>query len=342
MFALMDNFRRAEGNILESLGFGPAECAFRVRAATPRWRLREYVGGNEGPAILIVTAPIKRPYIWDLASSVSAVRRCLNNHLRVFLLEWASQPSDDWNGGLTEYAGQSISDCISLISSEEPGFKPFLFGHSLGGTLAAIHGALGPKSLRGLVLLGAPLCFGPGSSSFRDALVKITPPALPEMDVVPGSLLSQISAIASPQAFIWSRLADAAISMFDAPSMDIHARVERWALDEVPLPGRLVHEIAEWLYREDQFFQGTLMVGDQAVGPSRLTVPTLAVVNTADEIVPPAAIKPFLDAMPGNDVRLIEYPGEIGAALQHLALLAGREAHTTVWPEIITWIRARS
>jgi len=31
--------------------------------------------------------------------------------------------------------------------------------------------------------------------------------------------------------------------------------VERWALDEVPLPGKLVHQIVEWLYRENRFVE---------------------------------------------------------------------------------------
>ena len=57
-----------------------------------------------------------------------------------------------------------------------------------------------------------------------------------------------MSELASPATFIWSRLIDAVLSATDQRALDIHARVERWALDEVPLPGKLVHQI-EWLYR---------------------------------------------------------------------------------------------
>jgi len=40
--------------------------------------LRRYGGdAASGPVVLIVPAPIKRPYIWDLAPEVSVVRRCL-------------------------------------------------------------------------------------------------------------------------------------------------------------------------------------------------------------------------------------------------------------------------
>src|SRR5262249_25440272 len=201
--------------------------------------------------------------------------------------------------------------------------------------------ASAPGSVRGLVLLATPLCFQPETSQFRDALVSLVPSTLSEAEPFPGSLLSQMSALASPSTFIWSRLIDAALSVADAHAMDIHARVERWGLDEVSLPGKLVHQIIEWLYRENRFCRTALTVNGIPVGPVTLSTPTLAVVNTADEVAPLASIQPFLDAMPTRDVRVIEYPGELGVSLQHLGILIGRQAHAHVWPEITCWLKAR-
>jgi pimeloyl-ACP methyl ester carboxylesterase len=121
----------------------------------------------------------------------------------------------------------------------------------------------------------------------------------------------------------------------------IHARVERWAPDEVPLPTRLVHQILEWLYREDRLCRGTLSIGKRTAAPSRLRLPTLAIVNPRDEIAPPASVLPFIEAMRGPDVRVLEYSGEIGVGLQHLGVLVGQQAYARVWPEIISWLNAR-
>jgi hypothetical protein len=67
-------------------------------------------------------------------------------------------------------------------------------------------------------------------------------------------------------------------------------------------------------------------VGDQRkprVGPSSVSLPTLAVVNVADDVAPLGSIEPLSIAMPTKDARIIEYPGELGVCLQHLGILIG-------------------
>jgi polyhydroxyalkanoate synthase len=101
-----------------------------------------------------------------------------------------------------------------------------------------------------------------------------------------------------------------------------------------------VHHIVDWLYRENRFFRGVLTISGKLVGPSSLSVATLAVINTADDVAPPISVKPFADAMAGK-VRIIEYPGERGVCLQHLGILVGRNAQALVWPRIISWLKSR-
>lgn len=341
LFGMTDVLRRTQGNVVAAFGLGPRECAYQVVASGPYWRLRDYGDHETSHSLIIVAAPIKRPYIWDIAPSASVIGYCLRQGLRVFLLEWlpASRHSD--NHGLGECA-LAISNCIAKVSSEGRGSRPFLIGHSLGGTLAAIYAAAAPTTIRGLVLLATPLCFQPQQSQFRDALVSLVPPMLSDMDPFPGSLVSHMSALASPSTFIWSRMMDAALSLADHEALEMHARIERWTLDEIALPGKLVHQIVEWLYRENRLCRGVLQIGEMLAAPSNLSSPTLAIVNMADEIAPLAAIKPFTDAMPQTNVRVVEYFGEIGVCLQHLGILVGREARKQIWPKIISWLKSES
>jgi polyhydroxyalkanoate synthase subunit PhaC len=338
-YGTVDILRRAQGNVVAAFGFHAEQCAYRVIASGPYWRLRDYGDAAASLSLLIVAAPIKRPYIWDLTPSASAIRYCLGKGVHVHLLEWLPASPSTGNNGFDECT-LAISECIARITASGRGKKPFLIGHSLGGTLAALYGAWAPSTIRGHVLLGAPLCFTPKQSRFRDALVSLVPPSLSDAEPFPGSLLSQMSVLASPSTFIWSRLMDAAFSLTDHDAMQIHAQIERWALDEVALSGKLVHQMIEWLYRENRFFLGNLKIGDRTIAPSTLSTPTLAIVNTADEVAPLASIKPFTDAMPAQIARIIEYPGEVGVCLQHLAVLVGRMARARVWPSIISWLNA--
>ena len=226
-FAMMDRVRRAQGDALDAFGLTPRECAFKLVCSGPHWRLRAYGGPDAAPPLVMVPAPIKRPYIWDLTPSVSAVRYCLTYGFRVYLLEWIP-PEGDGGADLEAYAGRAIGACVATVSKQAGGALPFLIGHSLGGTLAAIYAVLEPQSVKGLVLLGAPLCFEQASSRFRDAVVSMIPPNLPERDVVAGSLLSQVSA-AAPSSFGcdgWTRLCACLTSM---PSKCTRAlSVGRW------------------------------------------------------------------------------------------------------------------
>jgi poly[(R)-3-hydroxyalkanoate] polymerase subunit PhaC len=339
-FNVSDILRRAQGDVVGAFGLDPQESPHQIITSRAHWRLRDYGGDDRSRSLLIIAAPIKRPYIWDLAPAISAIRFCLRQGLSIQLLEWMAASPRAGNNGLDEYV-LAISEAVATITTAAQGARPSLIGHSLGGTLAAIYGAFLPESIRGLVLLGAPLCFEPSENQFRDALVSLVPSEISDANPFPGSLLSHASALASPGTFVWSRLIDAAMSIADPHAMEIHARVERWALDGVPLPGKLVHEIIDWLYRENRFCRGSLKIGEKVIGPSNLSVPTLAVINTADEIAPLNSIKPFVDAIATN-VRVIEYPGELGVCLQHLGILVGRHAQAHVWPEIVSWLKSLS
>jgi polyhydroxyalkanoate synthase subunit PhaC len=337
-FDMIDAFRRMQGDFLACFGLGPVESSHRVIASGPYWNLRDYGASDQSPAVLIVAAPIKRPYIWDLAPPVSAIRRCLEAGLRVYLLEWLPASDATCGVGIAECV-EAISAALKAIGSRE---SPILMGHSLGGTLAAIYAASAPETVGGLILPSAPLCFSEGESLFRDALVSLVPNPVVDARPYPGSILSQASAAASPVTFMWSRYLDAISSSNDAAAMNIQARVERWALDEVALPGKLVREIVEWLYRENHFYRGVLEVDGRTVGLKQISAPTLAVINTADLVAPLKSVQPMGDVLGPERFSAIAYPGERGVGLQHLGVLVGRQAHAQVWPQIIDWIRVQS
>ncbi len=336
-FEVTDLVRRLQGDAIGCYGLNPSETDYAISASGRFWRLRDYGGQRDAPSLLIVAAPIKRPYIWDLTPKASTIRYCLAKDLHVYMIEWLPSSASTGNNGLAEYVS-AISNCARKISRENPNRALVVTGHSLGGTLAAIFGTITPTQIRGLVLLGAPLCFGPNMGHFRDALIHLVPSSLDDGEPYPGSLLSYASAAASPDTFIWGRLKDAIFSITDTYALDIHARVERWALDEISLSGKLVHQIIDWLYRDNLFCLGKLNIGGTQVGPHNCSLPMLAAINTADVVAPLDSVEPFIRSMRTSNGHIIEYPGETGVCLQHLSFLIGREARVQLWPKIISWM----
>ena len=343
----VDRLRRWQGELLDRLGWGPVETAHRVVFSEPGVELRAYGGDGSGtgPVLLIVPAPIKRAYIWDLMPEASVVRRCMEGGLRVYMAVWTDPGPGEQGFGLAEYADRLILDCLAAVEAEtgEPG--ALLAGHSLGGTLAAIFAALHPKRVRGLALLEAPIRFGRNAGAFAPVLA-LAPDAGAITAAlgggnVPGSFIDLVSVAADPVTFVSSRFVDRLVSLNDSRALQTHVRVERWTLDEFPLPPRLFEEVVEQLYRGDRFMAGTLRVAGRLASPERVAAPVLSVLDPRSRIIPPPAVLAFHEAVPSRGKRVLHYEGDRGVSLQHVGVLVGRSAHRTLWPEILRWIGER-
>jgi polyhydroxyalkanoate synthase len=331
-FAALDGVRRAQGELFDALGLGPVETPYETIFAEPGVGLRRYGSGNEpGARLLLVPAPIKRPYIWDLAPHISVAQRCVNARARVFLVDWQPAPADF---GLAEYADRLLTDCLDATGEGDA----ILVAHSLGGLFAAAFAALHPERVRALVLLASPLRFAGGAGIFAPVVGGLDLDSLPES--VPGSFLSVASLQVSPVTFGFERGADFAASLLRPDALQSHLRVERWTMDEFPLPRRLFAELAQ-LAREDRFVRGRLAVGGRLAAPGNIKAPLLCVVDPRCRVVPPESVLPFMDVAGSADKSVLHYGGDVGVSLQHVGMLVGESAHARLWPEILAWIDAR-
>lgn len=340
----MDRSRQARGQMLDRAGYGPQQTPSTIVHAEPGLNVRRYgPDKTDGPPVLMVPAPIKRAYIWDLAPDISVVRRWLERGYAVYLAEWVPLPEDAAQParfGLDDYGDRLLTACRDAIAADGNHAKPILAGHSLGGILAAIHAGLHADALRATILLEAPLHFHPASCCFN-RLIQAAPPAQEIADTfgqVPGAFLNLVSAMAEPQAFQLERWIDRCLSMTNPQALATHMRVERWTHDEFPLPGRLFTDIVESLYRHDALMQGALTINGRNVGPESLRAPLVSVVDPRSKVIPPEAVVPFHMAASSPRKLLLHYDGDIGVNLQHVGVLVGQSAHARIWPAIFAWL----
>ena len=340
---ILDAARRRTGRGLDEAGYGPRTTPSTAIDVAPGVRLHTYpAAGGDGPPVLLVPAPIKRSYLWDLEPDVSVVGRTISHGLRPFLVEWTEQP-DDADVGLAHYADTLLGACLDTVTARTGSPTAAVAGHSLGGTLAAILAARRPERVAALVLLEAPLRFGAAAGSFAP-LVAATPAATLETVArggVPGAFLDQVSALAAPREFTLERRLDLLRSisrlggLADAGTLRTHLRVLRWASDEFRMPGALFRDVVERLYRDDAFAGGTLEIAGERVGPATLRAPLTTVFAPRSAVIPPSSVVPVHEAAASPDKLLLEYGGDVGVALQHVGVLVGRTAHRDLWPRIL-------
>lgn len=348
LFESFDRIRKFQGTALDQLGLGPHESDYRIIYTRPGVRVRHYgpepgqemASETAAPALLIVPAPIKQAYIWDLIPDRSVVCRALDHGFAVYMLEWAVPDAQTTAWGLEDYTDSMLADCMDAVALHAGAERIFLAGHSLGGIFAALQGTCRPQKIAGLILIEAPLHFAEATGEFNK-LFKLgvsVDSVIPASECIPGSLLGMISATASPQAFLLDRYLDYMASQGNRADMETHWRVERWTLDEMPLPRKLFDDIAVQLYRDDKFMRGELQFGATALHPGAATAPLFTVYDPSSRIIPAESILDFYHAAGSREKALMPYLGDTGVALQHVGVLVGASAHREIWPRVFDWM----
>ena len=330
---ILDAARRRTGRRLDEAGYGPRTTPSTAIDVAPGVRLHTYPAADgDGPPVLLVPAPIKRSYLWDLEPDASVVGRAIGHGLRPFLVEWTEQP-DDADLGLAHYADTLLGACLDTVTARTGSPTAAVAGHSLGGTLAAILAARRPERVAALVLLEAPLRFGAAAGSFA-RLVAATPAATLETVArggVPGAFLDQVSALAAPREFTLERRLDLLRSISGSAAS--------------PTPGRCARTCACCAGRATSSAcparcSATSSSGSTATTPSpagpgdrRRAGRARHAARTVDDVfaprsavIPPSSVVPVHEAAASPDKLLLEYGGDVGVALQHVGVLVGRTA----------------
>ena len=340
----LDAWRRWIGHVTDAAGWGPRRLpSQRLTTGTPALVQRYAPLRQDGPAALLVPAPIKSAAIWDLDPPVSVVRRLVASGFRVYLLAWPRVGSSQGGLGLPDYAESMLLGAMEAVRRDCGEERVFVCGHSVGGILATLFSAAHPGRVRGLVLLGAPLHFG-GDVGALGRLVSLFPDTRAlagEAATVPGSLLNLVSLAASPRSFLLERSADWLASLGDPGRMRRHLLVERWTLDESALPRQLFLDLVDRLYRDDAFLGGRLRLGGARLVPRDVRAPVACVISRRCDIAPPESVLPVLERLGTGDRELIWYAGDTGVSLQHVGMLVGATAHRNIWPRLVEWMRAR-
>src|SRR5690242_16196722 len=108
----LDDLRRGAGRMLDVLGHGPRTTPSVVTDPAPGVRLHSYPGADpSGAPVLLIPAPIKRCYVFDLDPPCSVVARCLEHGLQPHLVEWTDPGPAEQRLGLDAYVADLLGSC---------------------------------------------------------------------------------------------------------------------------------------------------------------------------------------------------------------------------------------
>jgi len=320
------------------VGTTPHEVVLREGTHTLLHYVRETPATQAEP-VLLCYALVNRPYILDLQSDKSVVRRYLDDGFEVYMIDWGVPSHADRALTLEHYVCGFLARAVDFIRRRHERAKVHLLGYCMGGTLSALHTALTPGSVKTLALMAAPIEFGG-----REGLLNLwTDPRTFDVDAVidaygncPAWFLQSCFLFMSPIRNFFDKAIAFWEQMDDPEKMSATFALERWLNDNIPVAGATFRTFVKNLYQRNELVRGQLFVGPRRIDLSRITCPVLLLTADNDHLVAPASTEGIRPHLGSRDIK------SMAIRAGHVGLVVGAKAHAKFWPEATRWAADRS
>jgi len=288
--------------------------------------------------LLVIMSPVAKGYILDLAPGQSLIEYLVLQGYDVYMVDWIAPRREHAALGIEAFVSGMIDEAIERVAADAGERELTLVGYCMGGLLSCLHAALNPNSgLKNLVCFTTPIN-ADGMTLYKqwvnsrafdiDRLVE-------ELGVIPGEMIN-----ASIQALRPFQRSANQLQLLNNVDNDAfvkaNLRFDRWAADQLPLPGELMREFVREFLRGNKLITGDFHVGDNVVDLGKIRVPFLHVAAEYDHIVPTAASRDLIGLVGSKDKQEIVVKGG------HVSLVAGGNAVYRLWPQLDRWLAPRS
>ena len=312
---------------------------YRVIHRHHNLQVRHYDSWSASPSgrVLIFPSLINRPYVLDLGRGRSLIRALLGWGYEVQLLDWGTPGTFDADLGIERFLDDRIlpawqaADAQSRYAHQNSEAVPHLVGHCLGGVLALLAASRRAPHAR-LTLLTTPIDPDavPGS---QDTLLQAWAkhPTFDfrkigrQLETLPWPILQASFQLLRPASQIqrWRQLIKA---LPDSAQREAWLQMEIWSNDGVSVPGELMADLIDKVYRE-RALVGPLASGSWQ-GIRELHGEVHALIGQDDHIVPVGCATAIEALVPKARVQLHTASGG------HLGVLLSRRSREEIWPRI--------
>lgn len=285
---------------------------------------------EDRPPVVLVPSLINRATILDLEPDRSVVRALSEMGHPVYLIDWGVPQAEDAHEDVAYVIHDLLHRSIDRICRHAGHSRALVLGYCLGGTLAAIHAALHPERVAGLVLLNAPTRFAE-AGRFRDFVLDLDlDQAIDHDGLVPVHVMKPAFKLLDPMGN-WHKYAAIEAASHDPTRLRRTLVRERWLEENVPMSGAFAREFIDHCYQRDALLDGTWTLRGETVDLANITAPTLVLACARDFIAPQASVLPAVDVIPNATGQVLE--------TGHIGVVVGGFGPAVFYPLLDAWFR---
>lgn len=255
--------------------------------------------------LFIIYSLVNQPFVLDLMEGASSIEAFVENGFDVYLLDFGKPGLEDNDLSIdvyvTDYIARGVQRALKHADAEEV----TIIGYCLGGTLAAIYGAVAEEPIKNIILMVTPIDFSEipvfdkllkgvrdGDVSFNEYIEEIG--IVPALSVEAGVRLITSPIYYSPYLSLFFR-AD------DPTYVEKWRRFNTWTKGHIPLAGKTALQISEDLIKGNKLIKNQFMIHGKKVKLSNIFANLLVVVTENDRLVPKEQSLPIIDAVSSAD-----------------------------------------
>ena len=283
---------------------------------------------RRGDPVLLVYSVINKAYILDLVPGYSFIEHLVSQGLDVYLIEWAESEPGDRETTLDSYIEPGIDDCVHYIKDRTGSEKVSLFGHCIGGNLAMLYASLHPEEVSKLITLTTP-----GTASKGGVVALWTHKDLLPIDSIidtfghmPAKLIRYTFMALKPyfEVLKWKMYVE---NLGNDAMMSLFHPVDRWANENVDIPGEVFRKLIIEVFHEDRFRKGKTRINGRLADPGAIDCPFLNLAADGDWIVSAESAQVLNEAVSSEDSRFSMISGP------HVAIMMDPRTHPQ-WVEM--------
>jgi polyhydroxyalkanoate synthase len=294
--------------------------------------LRDYRRGSDpaAPRLLVVPSLINRYYILDLEPDSSFLADLARRGYAPFVVDWDAPGPEEQRFDLTRYIAGRLEGALDAVKRESGG-PIIVVGYCMGGNLALALALRRQQDVAALACLATPWDFhaeGQTQAQLIGAIGRHLDSVFQALGEMPVDVLQSLFASLDPLSILakFRRFAD----MEGDPARRFVA-LEDWLNDGVGLAAPVARECLTQWYGENTTARGEWLIAGKPVRPEQLDLPALAMVPSADRIVPPKSALGLAERLPRCET--------LTPAAGHIGMMVGSAARAKVWDPLDAWLR---